>query len=498
MSRLLKIGNAIFSVIMLFWVYSTLMFFFQYLNFDLTNLNTGSATILIFLTVSFLAVFLFRSSFHKLFKRIFTYLLAKKWIVLAGLVSFQLFITFTSLRLASADTTIVYNLAVDPNFAAQSDYIAINPNNFLFLIWYKLNHIIFKDNMLFVLAVWNVGFIDLAILVSYLTTKRLGSQLWADIQFVLMILIIGFSPQYIYTYSDPLALFLVSCLIASISYSFQKFNWISSILSGILVALAFGVRPPVMIFIIAGLIVFVFKLFKEKQLKKTTLKSLILMAIGFAIINTSSKILLNNQTFVRYEPNYSRTLLYYVNLGLTYSGNQHSEISPEVMSATGENRNKEAIKEIKKRIDNYQYNSFVGHIFFKFYWITNEGMFGWLQEQVLSEESPIIVPWLEQIQQTKLASKVRQFIYVSGSSYSFYARILQIIWIIIVLGIALYSWKYFSLESNYLLWMQITIFGGLLFLMIFEGGRTRYLIQFLPAITTVSSAGISKFLSRKS
>ncbi|HEM5989395.1 TPA: hypothetical protein U2B88_002035 [Streptococcus suis] len=498
MSRLLKIGNAIFSVIMLFWVYSTLMFFFQYLNFDLTNLNTGSATILIFLTVSFLAVFLFRSSFHKLFKRIFTYLLAKKWIVLAGLVSFQLFIIFTSLRLASADTTIVYNLAVDPNFAAQSDYIAIYPNNFLFLIWYKLNHLIFKDSMLFALAVWNIVFIDLAIWITYRTTKKLGSQLWADIQFVLMVLIIGCSPQYIYTYSDPVALFLVSCLIASISQSLQKNNWISSIVSGFLVAIAYGVRPPVMIFIIAGLIVLLYKFFETKKIKKITIKSLIFIAIGFTIFNTSSNILLKNQSFVRYEPDYSRTLLHYVNLGLTYSGNQHSDISPEAMSATGENRNKEALKEINMRLDNYQYNSFVGHLFFKFYWITNEGMFGWLQEQVLSEESPIIVPWLEKIQQTNLASKVRQFIYVSGSSYSHYARILQIIWIIIIFGLAVYSWKYFSLNNNYLLWMQITIFGGLLFLMIFEGGRTRYLIQFLPAITSVSSAGLMKYFSRKS
>ncbi|HFU4326934.1 TPA: hypothetical protein ACGO9A_002172, partial [Streptococcus suis] len=315
---------------------------------------------------------------------------------------------------------------------------------------------------------------------------------------VLMVLIIGCSPQYIYTYSDPIALFLVSCLIASISQSLQKNNWISSIVSGFLVAIAYGVRPPVMIFIIAGLIVLLYKFFETKKIKKITIKSLIFIAIGFTIFNTSSNILLKNQSFVRYEPDYSRTLLHYVNLGLTYSGNQHSDISPEAMSATGENRNKEALKEINMRLDNYQYNSFVGHLFFKFYWITNEGMFGWLQEQVLSEESPIIVPWLEKIQQTNLASQVRQFIYVSGSSYSHYARILQIIWIIIIFGLAVYSWKYFSLNNNYLLWMQITIFGGLLFLMIFEGGRTRYLIQFLPAITSVSSAGLMKYFSRKS
>lgn len=497
MSRLLNIGNAIFSVIMLFWVYSTLMFFFQYLNFDFTNLDTDSANFLSQFTVILFVLFLFGNVFQKFFRRLLTYLLVNKWIIFASLAVFQLIVAITSLRLASADTTIIYNLAVDSNFASQSDYIAFNPNNFIFLIWYKFNHFLFKDSMLFALAIWNIIFIDFAILISYLITKKLGNQTWADIQFLLMVLIIGISPQYIYTYSDPLALFLVTCMIASISHSFQKFSWKSSLLSGFLIALAYGVRPPVMIFIIAGLIVFLFRLCKTKQLNKITIRSFIIMAIGFSVINTSSNFVLKNQSFVRYQSNYSRTLLYYVNLGLTYSGNQHSDISNEVMSATGDNRNKEAVKEINRRFDNYKYNSFVGHLFFKFYWITNEGMFGWFQEQVISEESPIIVPWLEKIQQTKFATNIRKFVFVSGTSYSFYARLIQLFWIITILGVAIYSWKFFSLENNYLLWLQITIFGGLLFLMIFEGGRTRYLIQFLPAITAVSSAGILRYLSKK-
>lgn len=49
--------------------------------------------------------------------------------------------------------------------------------------------------------------------------------------------------------------------------------------------------------------------------------------------------------------------------------------------------------------------------------------------------------------------------------------------------------------------MQIAIFGGLLYLLVFEAGRTRYLIQFLPAVITISACGLQNslnFLKRNS
>lgn len=45
-------------------------------------------------------------------------------------------------------------------------------------------------------------------------------------------------------------------------------------------------------------------------------------------------------------------------------------------------------------------------------------------------------------------------------------------------------------------WVVLSIFGGVLFLMIFESGRSRYLIQFIPYIVLLSSLGFA-FLSKK-
>ncbi|OXE60580.1 hypothetical protein ADH69_08455 [Limosilactobacillus reuteri] len=45
--------------------------------------------------------------------------------------------------------------------------------------------------------------------------------------------------------------------------------------------------------------------------------------------------------------------------------------------------------------------------------------------------------------------------------------------------------------------IKLTILGGFIFLLLFEGGRSRYLIQFLPYLITLSSLGISQFLDKK-
>lgn len=39
--------------------------------------------------------------------------------------------------------------------------------------------------------------------------------------------------------------------------------------------------------------------------------------------------------------------------------------------------------------------------------------------------------------------------------------------------------------------LAIAVFGGLLFLLIFEGGKSRYMIQFLPQIILLSGIGFN-------
>ncbi|WP_330218243.1 hypothetical protein [Streptococcus sp. X13SY08] len=382
-------------------------------------------------------------------------------------------------------------MATDSAYAMESDYLSINPNNYLLIIWDKINYLIFHHNTVLALGLWNIFFIDTSILFIFMATKDYLSKKIADTSFFLLVLILGFSPQHIYTYSDPIALFFLSLTIFLFIKALKN-NLAPVYLAGagFIYAIAFGLRPTVLIFGIAGLIVFVHHLIQKNIYH--SMKRIVTGALAFCLVflamNQAISYSLHHQNFAKYEEGKSRTLFYFVDLGLTFVGNNHAELPADVLSATGEDRNEEAIEDIKSRMAAYSYKDFVGHLFYKYYWITNEGMFGWFQERVLNEASPLDSAWLMNFQQWTISKLVRTYVYVEGENYNYYARAIQMVWILISFGIAFYP--FFYREKFYPLWMQITVFGALLFLMIFEGGRTRYLIQFLPAIITVSACGL--------
>ena len=71
----------------------------------------------------------------------------------------------------------------------------------------------------------------------------------------------------------------------------------------------------------------------------------------------------------------------------------------------------------------------------------------------------------------------------------------QVIWIVLSAGlVGAYLKRRDTDDFNFL---SLAVFGGLLFLTIFEGGKTRYLIQFLPQILLVASIGLAGFTKKE-
>ncbi|MGV3055512.1 hypothetical protein [Streptococcus hyovaginalis] len=498
MEKLFKFGNSIYSILMLFWLYFTIYYLFEFLNIDFTNLKSAQAKLLLsifFVGISIVHFKQFRKKIIQLFSSFYIFVITHKLSVMLALFIFQIVILLTSIGLAKADTTVLYNIATNPNVASETDYISYYPNNFMLLVWMKVNFFLFGKSAVVAMGFFNILFIDSTIyllykLNSYLLTKNISNN-----TFILSILILGMSPQYIYTYSDSITLWLLSIFLLYISKIVRTRDYKYAILSGILLALTYSFRPTVMIFVIAGVIVTIAKMNWTKLVNLSTVKVLLVGLLAFVLVNRSIDYTLEHQKFVKYEPNYSRSLLYFVDLGLTYSGNVHAEIPVEVATAIGPDRNKLALEDIKKRLSSYNRTTFIGHLFYKYYWITNEGMFGWLQERVLSEAERLETPWIRKVQDTSFAKWIRTYVYAEGENYYLYATFMQVVWIIIAFGLLAYSF-YFTMENSYQLWMQISLFGGIMFLMIFEGGRTRYLIQFLPAIVSIASYGLSTKLNK--
>lgn len=84
------------------------------------------------------------------------------------------------------------------------------------------------------------------------------------------------------------------------------------------------------------------------------------------------------------------------------------------------------------------------------------------------------------------------FLSVDKNEYRYYEIVKQVIWIVMSLGLVFALWKYRA--NDKLNCISLAVFGGLLFLLIFEGGKTRYLIQFLPQIIILSALGLTEYL----
>jgi integral membrane protein (TIGR03766 family) len=487
---LLELGNAVIFILAGIWLFFTL----QSAGLHTEKFDHYAVNASLVLIVLCLIGFLFREKTIIFLKNIKTVFLKYKFIFFAVVIIFQITLALTSSALPVADATAVFQLAVkDPQ--ATLNYISVNPNNFALLVWYKIIFFFFgKKNLILMLVFCNIFFMDIAIFFMYQFSKANISQKIADNVYILSFLLLGLSPQFLNTYSDCIAIFLVSLVMFCGGKTFSKKDkserLVWSIATGVALGYSYLFRPPTLIFIVALIIVAIIFHFskRNKQFSRKKTISVMVIIISFLSIAAFNKVFINVQNFVPYNNHSSRTMTYYLDLGLTYGGGEHVSLPDEVILDVSPNRNEVIKKDIKRRMNKYTPKTFVKHLYYKYYLFTNEGMLGWNWEKVLQEKNLQRDSFAKNIVKSDFAKKVRKIVYAQGKHYPMYAFLMQIIWITVVIGLVL-STFFFNEKSFIFSWMTISLFGGLLFLLIFEGGRSRYLIQFLPAIFILSAQG---------
>lgn len=124
---------------------------------------------------------------------------------------------------------------------------------------------------------------------------------------------------------------------------------------------------------------------------------------------------------------------------------------------------------------------------------TQNGTFGW------GEEGNYLYQLFKQKGLNQLQKKQRKiFMFYKGQqvqgasvNWTGHKLTIQMIWLVVLIGIL------FSLRMNSfrIQLFKLSVLGGMLFLLIFEGGRSRYLIQFLPFLFVLSGAGMNNLFA---
>lgn len=517
-----KISYILLLVISLWWIYS-IASSDTYSNL-LLSLEQKSFTIFcfVFLSLIFLTCFLVFPKCRRCVKYVINFLSRKKWIPLLVMFLWQILVLLSFGNVGmGADQEQIRQTALDPH--SYSDYLSKCPNNVFIAYIYWLVTIITPDSFpegsdTVIMQLLGIVVLDISIISSTTIFKRISPKV-ADIAFFLFLFLFGFSGHILLVYTDiftiPLTMAMMSCAIVLLfpTHS-KKINWRSPftyllfVAFGLLTYLSYQMKPSSIIITLAFFIVWAFKCW-GRRLLAIFLPSICIFLIGIGLASGIFHIAVNNHMRLNYVPN-PYPMSHFMAMGLTDRGGFNLEDRIAVSEfSTEEEKNDYSIKVIKQRLSEYGPTGYANFLLQKAYYTLEDGTFSfgkWDALYVFNNDTEIGGIY-KNFRETRLANFIRSFYTLDAPRYTILSILQQSIYLATVIGIALsciYSQKpsflLHSKEDNkksYIAWwLAISLLGAILFLLLFESGRSKYLIQFLPQIILLSSIGWSIYLEK--
>lgn len=429
--------------------------------------------------------------------------------ILACLFFLQLFFVCSISTEIGWDCNNLITPALADEIGSYNTYFSQYPHNlFLFLILKGLGNyfrILGLHNMWLAYSVFNTIMVDFAILFLTKSALLIGSKKFSYITLWISILFLGFTPYLIVPYTDTLSMpfivgaFYYYCRIFS-EWKQEKKKLFPFLCFPFCLLCGFLIKPTTAILLIAIVIIFLCfhfrQLFAEKALKKLFIRRLgyfvgcgLFLLAGFkgfhSYVDTLDMFDLNH--------NLSVPITHYLMMGTNiqktetgfyYGGFNMDDINITMSCENPKEAKKANLEEYTKRMKRFGILGYLDFLNKKARQVTSEGDFYWGDEGGFADWSR--------------AGKnlLTELVYPNGAYYRVYTYMLQGLWILIFLGVAL-SPVLQKADSGKELFtvVQCAILGSLLFILIFEG-RSRYLINYLPFYVLLAAHGYEWGLKR--
>lgn len=473
--------NFIVSTLLSILLMITLLGTSSDLLFNIGNSSKNSVIILNVCCIILLAFILFRNRLRKFYKKIILPNSAKIVTIFVIFICFwQTYLIITISGFSKWDPGNIILQAMNKNQWAGKDYFSYYPNTYFLMLIEHLIWLIFGKPRIEILSIIlntvNYLLIDSGIYILYRMCMKYFNLTVAKIAAFLAIFFIGLSPWGCFNYSDPLAfsLSIFSLYILLEVWFSNKRRIYYSILLGFLIVVDYLIKPSLVIVFIAAIIVCVPSIKQIIKNKKIIFSTI--LAVGVAIISLSIYTTYrNNNNFVKFDSNKSFSMAHFANMGIKNNGAYSQEITVRDMKiANPKERNK---ADIKDWITEFNKKGITGYEIFlvkKQVLNTADTSFAWG-----SDGTPFIRPY-NNSSFTEISHKL--FL----PKYHIILKIFyDMLWILTILFL-FFSFK----EVNFItLLLKYTVLGFLLFLLLFEGGRSRYMIQCLPYVFILSGVG---------
>ena len=424
-------------------------------------------------------------------------------IIIILLISFQGVYSFYMASLPEWDWGDVLNSAklfVERNYSAINwTYFELFPNNngilYLEIVLFKaldLFHLFNSKSVLIASILSNVFLIDLSILFLYLTVRNLFGKKQALFSLIICIFNYAFYCYIPVFYTDTITMFFPILIIFLYSNFLKKGKLRNILLIVFFSLIGYKLKPTVLIVLIAIFIDIILRYrFKE------SFKSIITLIVSFIVMFFLMSFVESKLTVLPYDINHNSKEIPYthwVMMGMTERESYNPKrdfigwYNPESLDYTLKYKNtserkKANIKKIKKQFKEYGFKNYSLFLYRKLLFTWSDGTY---YAPALVDKNNIY----------KGKNLLKEFTEFSGK----YVNILfiQNIGMILFLYFFMIAGVLKSLvcSRNQLTYAYITIFGLLLFLLLWEDS-SRYLITYIPVILLCTIAGVNDIIKAK-
>lgn len=405
-------------------------------------------------------------------------------LLLLMVITFQIFFVYYVHPVSGFDSGMLHYAATDPRHvqeAAVISYYSVNDNNLPIMLMMRwLVEISGQTSWLFFDYVTLV-LVDLSALLNILTISLLKpSAVAPGIYFHCGWLAVF--PDIIMPYTDAWVLPLVSLYLLSYFLIRKKpfplfFKGAAVAVFGVIIVLTYFMKPSA---IIPALAIAIIELlnwlqtrphFVKKVFFQTVLLFCLLGTTGYATYYFGSQAI-QKQNYIKLQSGRSIPAIHFMAIGV-YGAGGYSEKQALAMVELPTKKQKIAYskKMLHKRLKQLGVFGYLVFLVKKQGNNTADGTFGLLKEGHFFRDN-------QKPTWQGISNKLKNFIYLYGRNIADFRFLAQTWWVMLLAVIALGFGRQATEQARSVL--QLALIGGFLFLLLFEGGRSRYMIQYLP------------------
>lgn len=384
------------------------------------------------------------------------------------------------------DVGTIHEALIHPTNQEIQSYFSLNQNNLpILLVQVKLAHLFGSTSWLFLDYVTLI-LVDSSAIMLIMAATIIDRKYYATATYLHVFLFAVF-PWIVVPYTDTWVLPLVSGMLLCYVMT-QKMHrlWMKNIAwagLGVFVVGCYFMKPSAVIPFIAIVLIevlFSLRLTKDK-IKPALIKSglgLLFVGLAFGGSYYVVKQKLVQQHYLTIQQERGIPMLHFINTGLSQDG-AYDPLAALKMATlpTKQAKNDYSKEQIVQRLNAYGILGYGQFLITKQKNNTADGTFGWYKEGSFFTENP--KPEIK----TGLTGLFKQSLFLYGEYIANFRFIAQMVWILL-LSCLFFSWKN---RTKMIQFLRLALIGGFLFLLVFEGGRSRYLIQFLPVFLLFAS-----------